>query len=408
METLRDFLTTQSRRFARQVFLECGGQHFTYEDLDDRTDHVATGLNRMGLRPGDRVALLLSNRPEYIFFLLGAPKLGFIPVPLDLDNSYENISFIMQHCNAAAVVTEKRFRDLRPRIPKATCWVEIDDESFSKPPFQDLLYGPVLSFWPDLSSGDPALISYRRETSGRLRPVVLTHENLLSNALQMLRPFRLNDSDRFLCPAPLHSLDAEVLLVFAPLAAGGCCILQDPGRQRVIEDVFDLQATVLAGTPQFFEMISTSDAFARTDLFSLRLAICHSGAVGGKTLATFQDRHDALIVEVYNRAEATCLICANPYTGVRRPGSIGLPLPGQECAIVDKQGGELPPGTVGEIIVRGPNVMKEYYKDPEGTKQALRDGWLRTGDSGYVDVDGYYWRIADSRFEINLESRISN
>ena len=117
-------------------------------------------------------------------------------------------------------------------------------------------------------------------------------------------------------------------------------------------------------------------------------------------LTVFQERHDALIVEVYNRAEATCLCCANPYTGVRKSGSLGLPLPGLKCAIVDAQGRELPPGAKGEIVVRGPNVMKEYYKDPEDTKKALRGGWLHTGDFGYIDSDGYYWRIRDSKFEI--------
>ncbi len=392
VDTLRDFLTTQARRFRREIFLECGGQQYSYESLDDRTDHVATGLNRMGLRPGDRIVLLLSNRPEFIFFLLGAPKLGFIPVPLNPECSYDDIAFLVQHCDAGAVVTEKRFADLRPKVPKTTCWIEVDDESFARPPFQTLSQGPVLSFWPDISPDDPALISYTHKTADRLKSVVLTHRNLLSNSSQMLLPFRLNNTDRFLCAAPLHSLDTQILLVLAPLAAGGCCVLQDPGSPQVIQDILKKEITVLAGTPRFFEIMTESDAFKHTDLSSLRLAICYSGPAGNKTQAAFKDQHDAHIVEVYNRAEATCLVCANPYTGVRKSGSLGFPLPGQDCAIVDRQGRELPSGAEGEIVVRGPAVMKEYYKDPEGTKQAIRDGWLHTGDSGYIDPDGYYWR----------------
>ena len=400
MDTLRDFFTIQARRFARETFLKFGEQQYSYEDLDDRTDHVATGLNRMGLRPGDRVALLLSNRPEFIFFLLGAPKLGFIPVPLNPDDSYDDIAFVLQHCSAAAVVTEKRFSGLRPRIPKTTCWIEVDDESFGKPPFQNLSGGPVLSFWPDLSADDPALISYALGTSGQWKAVVLTHSNLLSNGSQMLQPFRFNETDRFLCSSPLHSLEAEILLVFAPLVAGGCCLLQEGGSSRTVREIYENQATVLAGTPEFLKAISESKAFSSTDLSSMRLAICHSGPVGNEALVAFQNRHDALVAEVYNRAEATCLICANPYTGVRRPGSLGFPLPGQECAIMNAEGRELPPGIPGKIAVRGPNVMKEYYKDPEATARALGDGWLHTGDSCYMDADGYYWRISDSRFEI--------
>ena len=118
-------------------------------------------------------------------------------MPLNPDDSYDDLAFILHHCAAAAVVTEKRFSGLRPRIPKETCWIEVDDESFGKPPFQNLSSGSVLSFWPDLSADDPALISYARGTSGQLKAVVLTHSNLLSNGSQMLLPFRFNETDRF-------------------------------------------------------------------------------------------------------------------------------------------------------------------------------------------------------------------
>ncbi|HTY62754.1 MAG TPA: AMP-binding protein [Acidobacteriota bacterium] len=400
MDTLRDFITTQSRLFARDPFLKCGEQQYSYADLDDRTDRVATGLNRMGLRPGDRLVLLLSNRPEFIFFLLGAPKLGFVPVPLNPEDADEWLAFVIHHCEAAAVITEKRFGGLRPQIPKETCWIEVDDDAFGKSPFQNLSSGPVLSFWPDLNPNDAALISYEAGATGNWKAVVLTHANLLSNGFQMLQPFRFNETDRFLCSTPLHVLETEILLVFAPLMAGGCCVLEESGSQRIVQAIFQNQATVLAGTPEFLRAVSKSTAFLSMDLSSLRLAICHSGSVDSGTLAAFQDRHDALVAEVYNRSEATCLICVNPYTGVRRPGSLGIPLPGQECAILDAQGRELPPGAAGQIAVRGPNVMKEYYKDAEATARILRDGWLHTGDSGYMDTDGYYWRIVDSRFQI--------
>jgi long-chain acyl-CoA synthetase len=160
-----------------------------------------------------------------------------------------------------------------------------------------------------------------------------------------------------------------------------------------------------AGTPEFLKAISESRPFSVTDLSSLRLAICYSGPVGNGALVAFQNRHDALVAEVYNRTEATCLICANPYTGVRRLGSLGFPLPGQECVIMDAQGKEMPPGMPGEIAVRGPNVMKEYYKDPEATARVLRDGWLHTGDACYMDEDGYYWRIQDSKFQTNFNPK---
>jgi acyl-CoA synthetase (AMP-forming)/AMP-acid ligase II len=119
--------------------------------------------------------------------------------------------------------------------------------------------------------------------------------------------------------------------------------------------------------------------------------VCSSGPVGEDTFRRFEEWHDALIVEVYGLPEVTCLACANPYTGVLKPGSLGLVLPGQEVRISGSRGEDLPAGESGEIVVRGPNVMKEYFRDPDATARTLRDGWLHTGDRGHVDADGYYY-----------------
>jgi len=312
-------------------------------------------------------------------------------VPLDAEGSYDDLEFIIRHSGAALIVTEKKYRDFRPRIPKTTCWVEVDDVSFSNPPFQDLSRGPVLSFWPDLHPEDPAVITYLRGASGAWDSIVLTHSNLLSNCGQILRPFRMNDTDRFFCALPLHTIETEVLLLLTPLAVGGRCILRDLSAEPLIQNIRNQQATVLAGPPQLYEKILDSEDFTRADLSSVRIAVCHSGKAGERVYTEFEDRHNALIVETYSRAEATCICCANPYTGVRKPGALGIPLPGIRCAILDAQGDELPSGVEGEIAVRGPNVMKEYFRDREKTGNALRGGWLHTGEFGCIDSDGYYW-----------------
>lgn len=390
-QNLRELLTAQARRFERWVFLEYGDQQFSYGAIDERTDRVATGLNRLGLRPGDRVALLMENRPELVFFLLGAPKIGMISVPLDLSFSRDEILFVLGHCGASTVVTEARFRGLKDLVPSARHWIEVDNPSFAAPPFGSLTRGPILGFWPDLDSEEAAVISYTKSHSGSWKPVVLSHKNLVSNCLQMLQPFRINETDRFLCAIPLSSVAAAVLLILAPWAAGGGCILREAFSPQVLQDIRERRVTVIAGMPRLYEMLSGSPEFGASDLSSLRLAICSSGPVGEKILLQFEEQHDALIVEGYGPMEATCLCCVNPYTGVRKPGSLGLPLPGLECRIVDKEGRELLAGERGEIIVRGPNVMKGYFKDPEASARALRDGWLHTGNIGYTDSDGYYY-----------------
>ncbi len=389
-QTLRDLLTAQAHRYEKKIFLESGERRFSFATVDDRTDRVATGLSRLGLRAGDRIALLLPNTPEFIFFLLGAPKLGMIPVPLDPSAPQEEVLSVLWHCGATAIVTEKRFEGLRLTSPQVRHWILVDDASFAGQPFNGLSRGPVLGFWPDLDPDDPALIVYQTGPSRNRKAIVLTHRNLLSNCSQILQPFRMDETDRFLCAVPLTTAAAQVLLVLAPLAAGGACILGESLSVEIPRTIEDNCITVLAGSPDLYRSIASSPDFAHSELSSLRLAVCSSGPVGEDVFCAFEDRHDALIVEGYGPPEATCLTCANPYTGVIKRGSIGLALPGLECRIVGEKGAELPPGVPGEIIVRGPNVMKEYYRDPDGTAKTLRDGWLHTGDRGTIDVDGYY------------------
>jgi len=389
--TLRDLLTQQARRYEKKTFLAAINREYSYAMVDDRTDRVATALGRLGLRHGDRIALLLSNCPEFVFFFLGAPKIGLVPVPIDPTSFADEIVFAVQHSGANAVVTESRFAELQGRLSDVRHWITVDDESFSKPPFENLEHGSVLGFWPDLDPDDPAVISYTRGTTGDPKPVVLTHHNLISNCHQTTQPFRIDETDRFLCALPLSSVAAGVLLVLLPWMTGGTCVLRDAYCPNVLHEIEESRATLLAGTPALYEMIAGSATFARSHIPTLRLAICHSGPVGRKLLRQFEERHDVLIVEGYGLVEGTCLTCANPYTGVHKAGSLGLPLPGQECRIFDEQDNALPPGHAGEIVVRGPNVMKEYYREPQATAMTLRGGWLHTGDSGYADSDGYYY-----------------
>jgi long-chain acyl-CoA synthetase len=217
--TLRDLLTQQARRYEKKTFLDAAGQEYSYSMVDDRTDRVATALGRIGLRQGDRIALLLSNSPEFVFFFLGAPKIGLVPVPIDPTSFADEIVFAIQHSGAAAVVTESRFAELKGRLSEVRLWITVDDDSFAKPPFENLERGSVLGFWPDLDADDPAVISYTRGTTGNPKPVVLTHRNLISNCHQTMQPFRIDETDRFLCALPLSSVAAETLLVLLPT----CC-----------------------------------------------------------------------------------------------------------------------------------------------------------------------------------------
>lgn len=388
--TLRDVLAIQASRREKQIFLEFNNRHFSFADVDNRTDRVATGLSRLGLGIGARVVLLMSNRPEYVFFLLGLPKIGMIPCTVSVHDPESSIAEAIRSSGASAVVTESRFATLRGRIPSVKHWIVVDDNSFAAPPFGNLEEGSILGFWPDLDPRDPALISPPERKGPGLHAVVLTHGNLIAAAQQLLQPFRVDGTDRFFCALPLSAPLSEVLFILTPWISGATCVLHDGPPPGTAADIDRTGSSVIAGTPAMFRQIAASPDFERSRLPSLRLALCIGGAVEEEMFEAFEQRHDALIVEGYGLAAGAGLTCANPYTGVRKHGSIGLPLPGQECRIVDSDDRELPAGAAGEIVVRGPNVMKQYDGDAGASAQALREGWLHTGDQGYVDCDGYY------------------
>jgi len=385
--TLRDHLTAQARRFEKKTFLEHGAKHYSYRAIDDSTDHVATALGKLGLRRGERVAIVLPARPELVFFLWGAPKVGLVPVPIDPSLERGEIASRIEQAQVSALVTERVFADL---APASTRHVILVDEESAAPDFAKFVHGPALDFWPDLDPGDPAALVFTQGRDGRRRGVLLSHGNLIANATQLLQPLRVNATDRFFHALPLASSSGLVLQLLLPWTAGACAVLPDPVRSGIHAELERHRITVVVGSPVLYGDLARTERKVARASSALRLAACIGGAVGDAVQRSFEERYDALIVEGYTLTEATCVACANPYTGVRKSGSLGLPLPGQECRIEPGTGSAPDARAVGEILLRGPNVMKGYFDDPGATHAALRDGWLHTGDLGYVDSDGYY------------------
>jgi long-chain acyl-CoA synthetase len=394
VRTLRDHLSLQARRLEKKTFLEFEEQRFSYRAVDEMTDRVATGLTRLGLAPGERLALLVGDRPELLFFLWGAPKVGIVPAPLDPALDDAGLRRALEQITPGAIVVEersaRRAAELPSAIPSIRHVIAVDPE----PSFQAFARAPALDFWPDLDPEAGAAILFTSVRVAAPKPVLLSHTNLLSNAGQMLQPLRVHSGDRFYGTLPLASPGGLVLQLLAPWFGGAMVRLSSSrgAAGGLLAELAGRRSTVLIGTPELFGSAASEAAAEPVELTSLRLAACYPGPASGAMHRQFQESFDALVVEGYGLTEATCLTCVNPYTGIRKPGSLGIPLPGQECRIVDGDSRSLPAGTPGEIVVRGSNVMKEYFGDPAATAAVLRDGWLHTGDTGFVDGDGYYHR----------------
>lgn len=394
-QTLRGILTNQARRYEKKVFLECGSRSYSFRDVDYRTDRVASGLARQGIRPGDRVALLLSGGPELVFFFLGAAKMGTVTVPLHPGEPDDSILWALRASGPKALVTDagnmrqaRRLWDSGVNIP---FWIMADELPGAEGPFLGWTGEPLLGFWPGLHPDDTATIAFTRGTRGSVKPVELSHRNLVSSARQVLRPFRVDETDRFYTTFPLTTVPAQVLQLLAPWEAGAACVLSTAeSAGGVAGELAEERVTVVTGPPEFFARMAESAEAGRRDLSPLRLGVSYSGPLSRQVLEGFESITDAFLVESYGLLEATCVVCANPYTGVRKAGSVGLPLPGLECRVVDEHGRDRPRGEPGEIVVRGPNVMKGYYGRREETQSAVHSGWLHTGDRGFINGDGYY------------------
>jgi long-chain acyl-CoA synthetase len=244
---------------------------------------------------------------------------------------------------------------------------------------------------PTLTPEHEAAIIYTSGTTGRPKGVVLTHGNYAWDAEAIARCSEMSPEDRFLCVLPLFHVNAQVVTTMAPMVAGGSMILLErfsPGP--FLDALGRFQATAFSAVPTVYAILNSLAEEQVRDLSRLRVCICGAAPMPVEVFETFERKYRARILEGYGLSEGTCASSVNPLRGRRKIGSVGVPLPGQEMRIVDDTGRPLENGRVGEIVVRGPNVMKGYFRNPAATAETIRDGWLHTGDLGTRDDDGYF------------------
>ncbi len=219
---------------------------------------------------------------------------------------------------------------------------------------------------------------------------MLDHANLAAMAEMMTGTARLTETDHSLLILPLFHVNGIVVGVLSPLLAGGRVTVA--GRFRA-ETFFDLVATVrptcFSAVPAIYSMLAELPDHVRPDTSSVRFAACGAAPMPAALIERFERRYDIPVLEGYGLSEGTCASTTNPLYGRRKPGTVGLPLPGQQVAVMDPQGRIAPAGATGEVVVRGPNVMRGYLGRPEETARTVIDGWLHTGDVGRFDEDGY-------------------
>lgn len=366
----------------------------TWAELDAITDALARGLAARGVGKGDRVAVMMLNRPELAHVILATLKLGAISVPLNFRLTARELAPMVVDSAPRVVVIEDEFSPLLEVAATQTDF-EIFAIGGSTHPSYDVLIDPGTAPDVAIDADDPGFICYTSGTTGVQKGALITHRNAMTPGLSQTLTFGFSSADRVLCSAPLV-YTGSVLSVFMQLVVvpgATMVLLREYDPQIALDTLEREQITAATTVPVIWERMTTLPGFDGRKLADFTFAGT-GGAPVSLDLLDFYRSHGIPLTQCYGLTEASGMVTTLQYEDARsRPGFAGLPMVGTHVRIGDP-GVDTPSGDVGEILVRGEHVLREYWRKPEATASALVDGWLRTGDLGLKDDDGFL-RIVD-------------
>jgi acyl-CoA synthetase (AMP-forming)/AMP-acid ligase II len=408
---LHDYLEYLARVTPDDVFAEFGDRRISYAEADAEANRVANALIASGLDPGDRFAVLSKNCIEYLLLYYGASKAGVAPVPLNYRLAPPEWSYIVNDCEARLLIARGEFvpaiAGLCGELPKIEQWIALGAD----PPQRGA--GESWRSWDEVIAEQPATPPdrevtdamdlyqmYTSGTTGRPKGAVLSQAAVCANITQASASFASTRGERLLVVAPLYHAAAG-LFTFAGVQAGGSIYLQEdfnpPEVVRALSEE-NIAAALLVPVMIQFCLLAVPDAGERR-YDDLRLIVYGASAIAEQTLREAMKIFGCDFIQAYGMTEttaaATGLMMADHERALREKpellASAGRPLLGTEIRVVDENDQPVPSGTVGEILVRGPQLMRGYWNLPDATRDALRGGWMHTGDAGTLDEEGYLY-----------------
>ena len=368
------------RERANEVALEWACQEFTFRDLDRRADGMAAVLSARGLAAGDRLAIYLANRIEYVDIFLAATRLGVIAVPINILYREREAGHILHDSQAKALVVA----GAPPFETKVPLW-QVDDLAGSARANDGLGRHEMVR------AEMPAALIYTSGTTGPAKGAVITQANLAANALTIVEAWRITAADRLLLALPLFHVHGLGNGIHSWLRAG--CrmrLLERFDHTSAAPTLLDFRPTLFFGVPAMYVRLLEIDAASAREIGrTLRLAVSGSAPLPPQVLEEFERLYGHRILERYGMTE-TLMTLGNPYDGERRAGTVGFPLLGVETRIVADDGQDVPAGAVGELMVKAPTLCAGYWNQPELTARAFVDGWFHTGDLAMRTEEGYY------------------
>jgi long-chain acyl-CoA synthetase len=440
--SLKDVLERSCQRFRDLPAYTNMGASITYAELDGLSRDFAAYLQKsLGLRRGDRVAIMMPNLLQYPVALFGALRAGLVVVNVNPQYTAPELEHQLKDSGAVAIVVLENFahtlQEVLERNPAMKLTVLTTQVGDLFPVVKEVVTNVVVKYvkhmvpaWKipgatefnaalragrgqalddvPLGHDDMAFLQYTGGTTGVAKGAVLTHGNMVANLQQVsawLARDLLDGKEIFICPLPLYHVYALTSsLVFAKKGSHTILITNPRDMHAFIHDLKKYPFTAIIGVNTLYRALLDEPGFADVDLRSLKLASAGGMAVQRVVAERWKKATDVPIIEGYGLTETSPVAIANPLNIKDWTGTIGIPIPSTQAVILDESDNELAIGEVGEICVRGPQVMPRYWNRPDETEKVFtRDGWLRTGDMGFVDERGYF-RITDRKKDMILVS----
>jgi long-chain acyl-CoA synthetase len=359
-------------------------------------------ISCFGVKPGDRVAIWLKNCPEFPAAVFGILFADAVVVPINNFLKPAEVGYILNDGGIEVMITDTELaaheKDLAAARPGLKIFrvEEFSSEIISKK-------SEIIN--SERSEQDLAVIIYTSGTTGKPKGAMLSHGNLLDNVNSCRIVLAMVADDTFAVILPLFHTYMMTVGIFLPFTVGGAIVLVKslhPPR-AMIQEIFSRRATILPAVPSFYRMLVGAQL---PTPIPIRIFISGSAPLPMQTLREFEEKFHVPLLEGYGLSEASPVVSKNPLNGVRKPGSIGIPVANVEMSVQDEAGKMLGTGETGEICVRGKNVMMGYWNQPEESKKAFRNDWLLTGDVGHRNADGYYY-ITDRKKDMLIVNGIN-
>jgi long-chain acyl-CoA synthetase len=390
---LASLLTESAERTPDAPAIRLGDLELSYGELDDRSARLATLLREKGLEPGDRVGVMLPNVPEFPVAYYGVLRAGGVVVPMNVLLKRREIAFYLEDSGAKLLLAWHGFaEEARGGAEDAGAeMIEVEPQAFAE------LLGDrePESELADTDEEDTAVILYTSGTTGKPKGAELTHFNLSRNAdISSRTTSNVTAGDVALGALPLFHSFGQTVSMNASLRVGATLTLLpkfDPGE--ALEIMQRERVTHFYGVPTMYGALLHHPGREECDTSNLRICITGGASMPVEVLRGFEQAFDCELLEGYGLSETSPVSCTNHPGRPRKPGSIGTPIEEVEMKLVDEDDEEVPRGEVGEIVIRGHNIMKGYWQRPEATEEAMRGGWFHSGDMARIDEDGYFFIV---------------